>query len=97
MTKDLPKVLDVPVLTGHGRMRDKLDALERSWNHAPASDCHRGGAWSGEIDTRLRPSTSAHAVCVSVGGVMHGHGVQLIAPTNIDSGYSAIDRLYPVL
>jgi len=28
MTKDLPKVLDVPVLTDHGRMRDRLDAME---------------------------------------------------------------------
>jgi hypothetical protein len=68
MTKDLPKVLDVPMLTGYGRMRDKLDALERSWNHAPASDCHRGGAWSSEIDTRLRPVASinqrARRVCL---------------------------------
>ena len=34
MTKDLPKVLDVPVLTDHGRMRDRLDALERLWTAA---------------------------------------------------------------
>src|ERR1700678_2790865 len=45
MTRDLPKVLDVPVLTDHGRMRDRLDALEKSWNGALASDCHCGGAW----------------------------------------------------
>jgi hypothetical protein len=54
MTKDLPKVLDVPVLTDHGRMRDRLDTLEKSWNGALASDCHRLGAWSGEIDPPLR-------------------------------------------
>jgi hypothetical protein len=54
MTKDLPKVLDVPVLTDHGRMRDRLDALEKSWDGALSSDCYRGGAWSGEIDPPLR-------------------------------------------
>jgi hypothetical protein len=32
MTKDLPKVLDVAVLADHGHMRDRLDALEKSWN-----------------------------------------------------------------
>jgi hypothetical protein len=54
MTKDLPKVLDVPVLTDHGRMRDRLDALERLWMASQGSACHRGGAWTGEIDTPLR-------------------------------------------
>lgn len=54
MTKDLPKVLDVPVLTNHGRMRDWLDAIERSWNGALASACNQGGAWGGEIDPPLR-------------------------------------------
>jgi hypothetical protein len=54
LTKDLPKVLDVPVLTDHGRMRDKLDALEKSWNAALASACNRSGAWTGEIDNPLR-------------------------------------------
>jgi hypothetical protein len=54
MTKDLPKVLDVPVLTDHGRMRDRLDAMERSWNGARASACNQGGAWTGEIDRPLR-------------------------------------------
>jgi hypothetical protein len=54
MTKDLPKVLDVPVLTDHGRMRDRLDALEKSWNGAMASECNRAGAWAGEIDPPLR-------------------------------------------
>jgi hypothetical protein len=54
MTKDLPKVLDVPVLTDHGRMRDRLDALEKSWNGALASECNRAGAWTGEIDPPLR-------------------------------------------
>lgn len=43
MTKDLPKVLDIPVLTGHGRMRDRLDALEKSWNGALASNCNQAG------------------------------------------------------
>lgn len=54
LTKDLPKVLDVPVLTNHGRMRDKLDALEKSWNAALASGCNCSGAWTGQIDGPLR-------------------------------------------
>jgi hypothetical protein len=54
LTKDLPKVLDVPVLTDHGRMRDKLDALERTWTVALGSTCHQSGAWTGEIDPPLR-------------------------------------------
>jgi hypothetical protein len=54
MTKDLPKVLDVPVLTDHGRMRDRLDALEKSWNSALASECNKGGTWTGEIDPPVR-------------------------------------------
>jgi hypothetical protein len=54
MTKDLPKVLDVPVLTDHGRMRDRLDAVERFWNGALASACNQGGSWTGEIDLPLR-------------------------------------------
>src|ERR1035437_2415170 len=54
MTKDLPKVLDVPVLTDHGRMRDRLDALEKSWNGALGSTCNQAGAWTGEIDSPLR-------------------------------------------
>ena len=54
MTKDLPKVLDVPVLTDHGRMRDRLDALEKSWNGALASGCNQAEAWTGEIDPPLR-------------------------------------------
>jgi hypothetical protein len=54
LTKDLPKVLDVPVLTEHGRMRDKLDALEKAWAAALGSTCNRSGAWTGEIDDPLR-------------------------------------------
>lgn len=54
MTKDLPKVLDVPVLTDHGRMRDRLDALEKTLSGALASECHQAGAWTGEIDSPLR-------------------------------------------
>jgi hypothetical protein len=54
MTKDLPKVLDVPVLTDHGRMRDRLDALEKTWNGALASNCSQAGAWTGEVDPPLR-------------------------------------------
>ncbi len=54
LTKDLPKVFDVPVLTDHGRMRDKLDALERTWTGTLASACNRSGAWTGEIDNPLR-------------------------------------------
>ncbi len=54
MTKDLPKVLDMPVLTGHGRMRDQLDAVERTWNGAVESACNQDGVWKGEIDPPLR-------------------------------------------
>jgi hypothetical protein len=54
LTKDLPKVLDVPVLTDHGRMRDKLDALERTWAATLGSNCNRSGAWTGDIDDLLR-------------------------------------------
>lgn len=54
LTKDLPKVLDVPVLTDHGRMRDKLDALEKTWTASLGSTCHQAGEWLGEIDDLLR-------------------------------------------
>src|ERR1700689_4419570 len=54
MTKDLPKVLDVPVLTDHGRMRDRLDALEKTWTASLGSTCHQAGEWLGEIDNLLR-------------------------------------------
>src|SRR5450631_1619805 len=54
MTKDLPKVLDLPILTDHGRMRDKLDQLEACWTRGLASRCHIAGEWSGEIDNTLK-------------------------------------------
>lgn len=49
LTKELTKVLDLPVLIDHGRMRDRLDAWEKTWNRALASSCNQGGAWRGEI------------------------------------------------
>ncbi len=54
MTKELPKVLDFPVLTAHGRMRDRLDALEKTWNGALGSACNQEGTWKGEVDPPLR-------------------------------------------
>ena len=46
----------------------------------------------GRVDQPAR----TQCVCLLF-GVMHGHGVQLIGLANIDSCYSAIDRLYAVL
>ncbi len=54
LTKHLPKVLDVPVLTGNGRMRDRLDSLEKSWTAALSSACNHSGTWTGVIDDPLR-------------------------------------------
>jgi hypothetical protein len=46
----------------------------------------------GRVDQPAR----TQCVCLLC-GVMHGHGVSLIAPANSDSGYSSIHRLYPIL
>jgi hypothetical protein len=54
MTGNLPKVLDLPVLSETGRLGDQVDALERVWDRAAKSDCHLEGKWTGNIDEPLR-------------------------------------------
>jgi hypothetical protein len=54
LMKDLPKSFDVPLLVEPGRMGDRLDDLERSWTAALGSGCCQSGAWTGQIDDRLR-------------------------------------------
>jgi hypothetical protein len=54
MTGNLPKVLDLPVLSEAGRLGDQVDALERVWDGATKSGCHQQGKWTGDIDGPLR-------------------------------------------
>src|SRR5580658_3705245 len=54
MTGNLPKVLDLPVLSEAGRLGDQVDALEKVWDEAVKSDCHKEGQWTGEVDEPLR-------------------------------------------
>jgi hypothetical protein len=54
MTGNLPKVLDLPVLSEAGRLGDQVDALERVWDGAIKSGCHQQGKWTGDIDGPLR-------------------------------------------
>ena len=53
MTNGLPKVLDLPILAGQGRLGDQVSALEPAWNRAVNGVCHRDGRWSGNIDASL--------------------------------------------
>ena len=62
---------------------DRLVKLQQLGKHAVAP---------GRVDQPAR-TQGVFLLC----GVMHGHSVQLIASADIDSGHSAIDRLYPVL
>jgi hypothetical protein len=54
MTGNLPKMLDLPVLSETGRLGDQMDALEKVWDKAAKSDCHQDGKWTGNIDEPLR-------------------------------------------
>ena len=54
MMGGLPKVLELPVLAGQGRLGDRMNALEPIWNGAKKSRCHQEGEWSGEIDGPLQ-------------------------------------------
>jgi hypothetical protein len=54
MTGDLPKVLDLPILTSLGRLGDQVKALESSWDLTQESSCHNDGQWSGPIDGHLQ-------------------------------------------
>jgi hypothetical protein len=54
MTGNLPKVLDLPVLSEAGRLGDQVDALERVWDGAAKGGCHQQGKWTGDIDEPLR-------------------------------------------
>ena len=54
MTGNLPKVLDLPVLSETGRLGDQVGALERAWDGATKSGCHQQGKWTGDIDGPLR-------------------------------------------
>lgn len=52
ITKNLPKVLQLPVDTG--RLGDHVDALEKVFDKATKSECHQEGKWTGNIDEPLR-------------------------------------------
>jgi transposase len=52
ITKNLPKVLQLPVDTG--RLGDHVNALEKVWKKATKSECHQEGKWTGNIDEPLR-------------------------------------------
>jgi len=54
MMASLPKVLELPVLAGQGRLGDQMNALEPVWVSAKNSNCHREGEWAGEIDGPLQ-------------------------------------------
>jgi hypothetical protein len=53
MMGELPKIVDLPVLTELGRLGDQVNALEPLWHGAAKSRCHENGAWAGEIDGPL--------------------------------------------
>lgn len=54
LTGDLPKILDLPVLSGLGRLGDQVSALHNAWESSLQSSCHGDGNWNGTIDSPLQ-------------------------------------------
>ena len=54
MTGDLPKVVDLPILSSLGRLGDQVNGLQAAWVSGLQSSCHRDGQWNGSIDRELQ-------------------------------------------